>query len=263
MPGKSTVPVAFFGHGSPMNAVEDNEFTRSWKNYAKTLPPVKGVLCISAHWYTRGTGVTAMTTPRTIHDFAGFPEQLYRVHYSAPGDPNLAEQVASLLANRTVVRDQNWGIDHGAWSVLIHMFPDADIPVVQLSIDASLDPQEHFEIGKTLTPLREAGIFILGSGNVVHNLRATFGSKEGLSGPPLKWNVDFNNTVVDLLTTSDEAKLINYHSLGSNAQLSIPTPDHYLPLLYVLGAKEEVDSVSFPTFGYSGAGISMLSASFG
>ncbi len=263
MANGQVVPVAFFGHGSPMNAIEENEFTKSWKAYAESLPKITGILCISAHWYTQRTRVTAMTVPRTIHDFGGFPDELYRVSYDAPGDPNLAHRVASLLADKNVVQDQNWGLDHGTWSLLKQMFPNADLPVVQLSIDASLEPRTHFEIGKALTPLRESGVFILGSGNIVHNLRATFGSPGGLNSQPLTWNINFSNTVKDLLEANNITNLINYSSLGSDSQLSIPTPEHYLPLLYVLAAKDNSDSLSLPTQGYSGAGISMLSVAYG
>jgi 4,5-DOPA dioxygenase extradiol len=246
-----------------MNAIEENDFTKSWQKYSESLGrEVRQILCISAHWYTRGTGVTAMSAPRTIYDFGGFPDRLYEVSYPAKGDPELAKAVADLLPQRPVVMDQSWGLDHGTWSLLMQMFPEANVPVVQLSIDATLTPKQHFEIGKALAPLREQGVFILGSGNVVHNLAATFQSEHGLGGPPESWNVTFDAMVRDLLAQERFSSLINFDRLGKEAELSIPTPDHYLPLLYVLGAKDQEDDLSFPTTGFGGAGISMLSVSY-
>lgn len=246
-----------------MNAIEDNRFSLAWNNYAKTLPEISTILCVSAHWYTNGIGVTAMSRPRTIHDFSGFPQELFEVDYDAPGDANLAETIRDMLNPMEVVLDQSWGLDHGTWSILHQMFPKANIPVIQLSINAYLKPEQHYEIGKALAELREQGVFILGSGNVVHNIRATLSAPGGLDAEPLDWNVRFHDQVIELVGSEADTQLCNYSELGKDAALSIPTPDHYLPLLYVLGARDGDDSLDFPVTEFSGAGISMLSVAYG
>lgn len=259
------MPVVFIGHGSPMNSVEDNGFTRQWAKMGESYGDVRAVVCISAHWYTQGTGVTAMSTPRTIHDFGGFPNKLYRIKYPAPGDPSLAKEVQDLLSPTEVVADLAWGLDHGTWSVLIHMFPKADVPVVQLSIDATAKADVLLDMGKRLAELRERGILIVGSGNIVHNLAVSipnlFSGNEDVG--PYPWCSRFDQTVRDLVGSRDFPRLVNYTSLGDDAQMAAPTPDHYLPLLYVLGASQESDQVSFPVDGFVAGGISMTAVQMG
>ncbi len=257
------MPTAFIGHGSPMNAIEPNPWSPTWRSFAQRLPNVRAVLCISAHWYVTGTGVTAMTRPRTIHDFGGFPQELFEFDYSAPGDPELAHTIASALAPLEVSLDHEWGLDHGTWSVLCHMFPTATVPVVQLSIDATQSATFHFNLAQRLRELRANGIFILGSGNLVHNLRATFRAPGGFSAAPLDWNVRFDGLVRELIDDRNDLRLTRYDELGPDASLAIPTPDHYLPLLYVLGARYPEEEVRFITSGYQGAGLSMTSVTFG
>lgn len=231
-PGISTMPVLFVGHGSPMNAIEDNDFSRRWKEMGSIIPHPSAILCISAHWYTRGTHVTAMEHPKTIHDFSGFPQALYDVQYPAPGNPDLAKQTADLLHNARVGLDHEWGLDHGCWSIVKHMYPDANIPVVQLSIDYTKPPRWHYELGRELSSLRNKEILIIGSGNMVHNLRMIDWS---LSGSGYDWAQAMNETFKTLITSHEHERLIHYPELGKEALLSIPAPDHYLPLLYILG----------------------------
>lgn len=219
------------------------------------------VLSISAHWYVQETAVTAMASPRTIHDFGGFPRELFEVEYPAPGDPALAARAQELLAPLPVRADQSWGLDHGTWSVLRHVFPDADVPVVQLSIDARQPPEFHYEVGKRLAPLRHDDILVLGSGNVVHNLRAY--AWDGSSAEPFDWAGRFEATVRDLILQGEHRSLMDYPALGPDAARSIPTPDHYLPLLYVMGASEKGETASFPTEGIEGGSLSMLSVQLG
>ncbi len=251
-------PTIFFGHGNPMNAVERNVYTEKWAEIGSSMTPrPKGIVCISAHWYFAGTpSLTVSTSPKTIHDFGGFPPELFAVQYPAPGDPDLARRVQQLLSPLPVEFDDGrWGLDHGTWSVLTHVYPQADVPVVQLSIDASKPPQFHFDIGRRLAPLREEGILIMGSGNLVHNLRAyTWES----SAKPYDWATEFENRARDLLLAGTYGPLIEYGGLGRSAALSIPTPDHYLPLLYVLGAGLPSEHPSFPVTGVEGGSISML-----
>lgn len=237
------MPVLFVGHGSPMNAIEDNEFTRGWRKLGQTLPKPRAILCISAHWETKGTFVTAMEKPRTIHDFGGFPQALFDVRYPAPGSPEVAKEVASLVKKTEVHHDSHeWGLDHGCWSIIRPMFPGADIPVIQMSLDHTKPPQWHYELAKELGELRKKGVLIVGSGNIVHNLgRIDWSNPNGI----YDWAQEFNNKVKSSITINDHKSLINYSSLGKAAALSIPTPDHYLPLLYVLGLKEQKDEVSF------------------
>lgn len=243
------MPVLFVGHGSPMNAIEDNESSRGWKLAARSLPKPKAILCISAHWETWGTLVTAMARPRTIHDFGGFPRELYEAQYPAPGSPKLAKQVCELVKRSDVALDQDWGLDHGCWSVLKQMFPAADIPVVQLSLDTAKTAQAQYELAKELAPLRKQGILILGSGNIVHNLRRVVLRNNSLSdfNTPfgLDWALEASALFKKLIDEDRHAELANYQSLGSAVQLAVPTPEHYLPLLYALALKEAGESITY------------------
>ena len=250
------MPVVFFGHGSPMNTLDRNRYTESWRRLGVSIPRPRAILCVSAHWYTEGTAVTAMSNPRTIHDFYGFPQALFDVQYAAPGEPRLASRVRELLAPTDVSLDQSWGLDHGTWSVLKHAYPDADVPVVQLSIDGTKPPQFHYELGKRLAPLREEGVLIAGSGNVVHNLRLM---KRG-GGAPFDWAVRFDEKVREALATRDHRALVDFDRLGEDARLAVPTPEHYLPLLYIAGLQGEDEPMSFAVDGYDLGSISMLSA---
>ena len=248
-------PAIFFGHGSPMVALEDNRYTQTWARLGASAGKPKAILFVSAHWYTRGTAVTAMDRPKTIHDFHGFPQELFDVEYPAPGDPALAARVRELLAPTEVALDRSWGLDHGTWSVLKHAFPDANIPVVQLSIDATRPAAFHFSLGTRLSPLRDEGVLIAASGNVVHNLRMM--GRDG--GAPCDWAVRFDEYVRDALTTRQYDRLIEYHQAGEDARLAVPTPEHYLPLLYVLGAQRENETAAIAVDGIELGSIGMLS----
>jgi 4,5-DOPA dioxygenase extradiol len=239
---RERMPVLFIGHGSPMNAIEDNAFSRAWAELGKALPRPQAILCVSAHWETSGAQVTAMEKPRTIHDFGGFPRELYAQQYPAPGSPALARLVQETVRSTRVDLDSSWGLDHGAWSVLIRMFPAADIPAVQLSLDRTQPPAYHYALGQALKPLRNRGILILGSGNVVHNLWAARLDDEGGA---YDWAREFDETARRLIVSGDHQALVNYDRLGGSARLSIPTNEHYLPLLYVLGLQEPGEDVSF------------------
>ncbi|MBV9269829.1 MAG: 4,5-DOPA dioxygenase extradiol [Candidatus Eremiobacteraeota bacterium] len=257
------MPVLFFGHGNPMNALDDNKYTRAWRSMAETLPrKPAAILAISAHWYVPFTGVTAMLKPRTIHDFGGFPQELHAYQYPAPGDPHLARRVIELLQPLNVIADDGeWGLDHGAWAVLCHAFPNADVPVVQLSIDEREAPRFHYELAKRLAPLRDENILVIGSGNVVHNLHA-YGW--GRHVPvPYDWATKFEKEVRLFLEARNHRPLIEYEELGEHAVLSAPTPDHYLPLLYVAALQGDADAVQFPVEGVDGGSVSMLSVRIG
>jgi 4,5-DOPA dioxygenase extradiol len=245
-----------------MNALLTNRYTEAWSAMGASMPRPKAILCVSAHWYTRGAALTINTAPRTIHDFGGFPPELYHVAYPAPGDPALARRVQQLLAPIPADLSESWGLDHGTWSVLRHLYPAADVPVVQLSIDATRAAQWHFDVGRRLAPLRDEGVLILGSGNIVHNLYVY--AREA-SAPPLPWAENFERHTRELIQAGDYAPLIDYPKLGRDAMLSIPTPEHYLPLLYVLGATAETcdPSISFPVEGIDGGSVSMLAAQLG
>jgi 4,5-DOPA dioxygenase extradiol len=244
-----------------MNALENNAYSRAWAEIGRRLPRPRAVLCISAHWYLPQLAVTAMDTPRTIHDFGGFPRELFAVRYPAPGDPSLARQVRQLLAPLDVALDESWGLDHGAWSVLCHVFPNADTPVVQLSIDDTRAPQFHYEIGQRLRPLRDEGVLIVGSGDIVHNLHAYAWGRHPVE--PYNWAARFEAMVRELISAREHAPLIDYGSLGNDALLCVPTPEHYLPLLYVLGAAHADDVIAFPVEGMDGGSVSMLAVQFG
>ena len=256
-----TMPVIFFGHGNPLNAIADNGYTEAWRRIGEQTPRPKAILAISAHWYLPGTGVTVNAKPRTIHDFGGFPPALYQVEYPAPGEPELARRVQRLLAPLDVKLDESWGLDHGTWSVLKHAYPDADIPVVQLGIDETKPAAFHFDVGTKLAPLRDEGVLIVGSGNLVHNLHAYAWGRH--SPEPYDWAVRFERTARDLMLAGDFGPLVDYESLGRDASLSIPTPDHYLPLLYVLGCHRKGERILFPVEGVDGGSISMLSVQIG
>ncbi len=256
------MPAVFFGHGNPMNALLRNPYTEQWTAIGTGLPRPKAILCVSAHWYIEDAALTLSTAPRTIHDFGGFPRELYQVQYPAPGDPDLAVRVQKLLAPLPVRLDERWGLDHGTWAVLCHVYPHADVPVVQLSIDETQAPSFHYEIGKRLAPLREEGILIIGSGNLVHNLHAYAWGKHTVE--PYQWTVAFEKRVRELLLAAETNPLIDYEKrLGEEAMLAIPTPDHYLPLLYVIGTRTSSEPVAFPVEGVDGGSISMLTVQVG
>lgn len=239
------MPVLFVGHGSPMNGIEDTEFSRRWTQMAKEIPTPKAVLVVSAHWFTRGTKITAMDFPKTIHDFGGFPPELFAVQYPAPGNPSLAKETAGLLHSAKVELDHDWGLDHGTWTIVRHMYPDAKIPVLQLSIDYTKGPQYHYDLAKELHSLRKKGVLIIGSGNMVHNLRLVAWDK--LNGPEyaFDWAKTANDKFKELIQEGNHQTLINYSSLGKEALLAVPTSEHYLPLLYTMGLKTSKDKVSF------------------
>ena len=257
----STYPAIFFGHGNPMNAIQSNAYTESWGRIGEQLARPRAILAISAHWYIRRTAVTAGAAPRTIHDFGGFPAELYQVQYPAPGDAALGARVRELLSPLQVPLDDSWGLDHGTWSVLRHVYPQADVPIVQLSIDATKPAAFHFALGRALAPLRDERILIVGSGNLVHNLRMyAWGAEERA---PYDWAIRFERLAREIIQTGDCQPLVDYERLGSDAALSVPTPDHYLPLLYVLGSRQADEPVSFPVSGIEGGSISMLTVQLG
>ncbi|HTX87682.1 MAG TPA: 4,5-DOPA dioxygenase extradiol [Bacteroidales bacterium] len=239
------MPVLFVGHGSPMNAIEENEFTAGWRAVAKTLPRPRAILCISAHWETRGTFLTAMEQPQTIHDFGGFPKELFEVQYPAPGSPGLAKETRGLLTGTEAELDTRWGLDHGTWSILKHLYPGADVPVIEMSLNYYRSPKEHYALAKELSPLRKEGVLIIGSGNMVHNLRMVAWERMKEPGFGYDWALEANDRMKKFILAGDHPSLANYSSLGSAFRLAIPTPDHFLPLLYVLALQED-DEV--PTF---------------
>jgi 4,5-DOPA dioxygenase extradiol len=255
------MPAIFFGHGNPMNALQRNAWTETWAAIGASLPRPKAVLVISAHWYLPATLVTAMASPKTIHDFGGFPRELFEFEYPAPGAPELARRVQELLAPINVGTDHRWGLDHGAWSVLCHVYPEADVPVAQLSINEMQPASYHYEVAQRLAPLRDEGVLIVGSGNIVHNLHAYAWGRHPVE--PLDWATRFEERARALMLEGNHAPLINYEELGRDALLSAPTPDHYLPLLYVLALRSEADAVSFPVEGFDGGSISMLTVQIG
>ena len=254
-------PAIFFGHGNPMNALLDNAYTKAWAGLGAAIPRPAAILCISAHWFVPETGVTVSTAPRTIHDFGGFPAPLYQVQYPAPGDPALARRVQQMLAPLPVTLDERWGLDHGTWSVLTHVYPKADVPIVQLSIDEREPASFHYEIGKRLAPLRDEGVLIVGSGNLVHNLHAFAWGRHNVE--PFDWALRFEQNARDMLVAGEQAPLVEYDRLGRDALLSIPTPDHYLPLLYVIATRQQDDPISFPVEGVDGGSVSMLAVRVG
>lgn len=253
------MPVLFIGHGSPMNGIEDNMFSQYWHTLGKTLPTPAAVLCISAHWLTRGTHVTAMQNPKTIHDFGGFPESLFQVQYPAPGNPALAAETAELFSSTQVGLDHEWGLDHGCWTVVRHMYPDANIPVLQLSIDYHKPAAYHYQLARELAPLRKKGVLIMGSGNMIHNLRMLDWRKINVPNFGFDWAHEINDTFKKNIIAGEHEALIQYQKLGEAAQYAIPTPDHYYPLLYTLGLQEAKDDVELFNDQYVGGSLSMTS----
>ncbi|WP_226998957.1 4,5-DOPA dioxygenase extradiol [Flavisolibacter tropicus] len=260
---ETLMPVLFVGHGSPMNGIEDNEFSRTWKAMGKQIPTPAAVLVISAHWLSQGTRITAMDFPQTIHDFGGFPKELYEVQYKAPGNPALAKETSLLLTSALVEMDHDWGLDHGAWTVVRHMYPEANIPVLQLSIDYTKGPQYHYDLAKELYSLRKKGVLIIGSGNMVHNLRMVAWDKLNESEYGYDWALQINNKFKELIGNGHHDSLIRYESLGKEALLAIPTPEHYWPLLYTLGLKGGKDAISFFNDKAVGGSLTMTSVKIG
>jgi 4,5-DOPA dioxygenase extradiol len=260
---EQVMPVLFIGHGSPMNGIEDTEFSRRWTQMAKEIPTPKAVLVVSAHWFTKGTLITAMDFPKTIHDFGGFPQELFDVQYKAPGNPLLAKETVDLLHSAHVELDHDWGLDHGTWTVIRHMYPEANIPVLQLSIDYTKGPQYHYDLAKELYALRKKGVLIIGSGNMVHNLRMVAWDRLNDPEYAYDWTIQMNDKFKELIQSGDHNPLINYTSLGREAMLAIPTPEHYLPLMYTLGLKSSKDNVSFFNDKAVGGSLTMTSVKLG
>jgi len=250
------MPAFFFGHGNPMFALERNVYTEGWRRMAREAPAPRAIVCVSAHWYVPYTAVTAQRAPPTLHDFGGFPRELYEIQYPAPGDPLLAARLQSLLGADAVALDQHWGLDHGTWSVLHHAYPEARIPVVQLSIDLEQPAAVHYERGRRLAALREEGILLAGSGNLVHNLHAYAWGRH--VPQPYDWALRFEQRVRALIEAGAHAPLLEYDTLGPDAELCVPTPEHFLPLLYVLGSRQPDERADFPVEGIDGGSISML-----
>jgi len=255
------MPALFVGHGNPMNALARNAFTDAWTRIAASFPRPRAILSVSAHWYVPGTRVTANQRPPTIHDFGGFPRALYAVEYPASGAPELGRKVRDLLAPAPIVLDDGWGLDHGTWSVLVHMFPDASVPAIQLGIDETVRAEEHYQLARRLRPLRDEGVLVLGSGNVVHNLHTyAWGQQIGMA---YDWALRFESRLRALITARDFDAVVAYEAMGEDAALAAPTPDHFLPLLYVLAQHEADEPLSFPVEGFDGGSVSMLSVRVG
>lgn len=253
------MPALFVGHGSPMNAISNNLFTKTWESVGKKLPKPKAILSISAHWETKGTWVTAHTFPPTIHDFGGFPKPLFEVQYPAPGDPSLAEKIRALVTKTEVKLDTSWGLDHGTWSVLVKMFPNADIPVLQLSMDATQKPAYHYELAKQLLPLREEGVLIFGTGNIVHSF-AYADFRGGMDIPnAVPWALKANDEIKQYISNSNHSALVDYGNLSENIQLAVPTREHFLPLIFILALQTKEDKVSFFNDVVTGGSFSMTS----
>ena len=257
------LPVLFVGHGSPMNAIEENEFVAGWRNIGKTIPRPNAILCVSAHWETRGTFVTAMEKPKTIHDFGGFPSELFEVQYPAPGSPELAKEAKGLVKGTEVGLDEKWGLDHGCWSVVKHLYPDADIPVIQLSLDYFKSPQYHYDLSKELSSLRKKGVLIIGSGNMVHNLGMISWERLDEPGYGFDWAIEANEKMKKFILSDDHKSLIDYKQQGRAFNLAIPTPDHYLPLLYSLALKEGNEKIEVFNDKAAGGSLTMTSIKIG
>ena len=256
------MPVLFLGHGSPMNAIKENDFVKGFRESSQDIPTPRAILCVSAHWETRGSYVTAMEHPRTIHDFGGFPKELFEVEYPAPGSPELAREIQTTILSIHIQMDHEWGLDHGAWSVIKHLYPDADIPVIQLSLDRYQGPRYHYELARELAKLRDKGVLIIGSGNMVHNLRMVAWDK--LSGEPYAydWAEEANEKMKSMILSGDHRSLMEYEKQGRAFSLAIPSPEHYLPLLYTLGLKDDQDQISFFNDATVGGSLSMTSVHF-
>lgn len=261
MTGNHRMPTLFVGHGSPMVTLDDNTYTKGWRSLGESLPRPRAILCVSAHWYLPQTLVTGNDRPRTIHDFGGFPKPLFDIQYPAPGDPALALDVAKLLSPTVVALDNEWGLDHGTWTVLRHIYPEADIPVIQLSLNRSQDAAWHFELARRLRPLRDDNVLIVGSGNLVHNLRRYDWS--GSRVEPFEWAQRFESMARERMLAADFEPLVNYKKQGADAMMAVPTPDHYLPLIYVLAQHHDGDQITFPVEGFDGGSMSMLAVQIG
>lgn len=253
------MPVLFLGHGSPMNAIEENEFVAGFRNTGKTIPRPNAILCVSAHWETKGTFVTAMEKPATIHDFGGFPQALFDVQYPAPGSPALANETKSIIRKTTVGLDDQWGLDHGAWSVIKHLYPDADVPVIQMSLDYSQGPQYHYELAQELAVLRSKGVLIIGSGNMVHNLRMVAWDKLNAPEYGYDWALEARSEMKQFILDGDHPSLIRYKSQGKAFELAIPSPEHYLPLLYVLALQAKGEKITLFNDKAIGGSLTMTS----
>jgi 4,5-DOPA dioxygenase extradiol len=253
------MPVLFLGHGSPMNAIEENEFVTGFRSVTKSIPKPSAILCVSAHWYTRGTKVTGMEMPPTIHDFGGFPKALFDVQYPAPGNPKLAQETKTLLDPIMVELDEKWGLDHGAWSVIKHLYPNADVPVIQMSIDFTKDPAYHFELAGRLTKLREKGVLIIGSGNILHNLRLVDFQNIDKVGYGYDWAIEAHEKINTWLLDGNYSPLLDYKNHGQAIQLAIPTPDHYLPLIYTLGLQGKHENLELFNDKLMAGSLSMTS----
>jgi 4,5-DOPA dioxygenase extradiol len=257
------MPVLFVGHGSPMNAIEENEFAAGWRDMGRKLPRPSAILCVSAHWQSKGTMVTAMQKPETIHDFGGFPRELYEVQYPAPGSPELAKATKGTVRERVIELDRSWGLDHGAWSVIRRMYPDADVPVVELSLDYQLSPQQHYDLARELAPLRRKGILIIGSGNMVHNLGLVSWEHLNTPGYAFDWAMEAGEAMKRHIMSGDHIPLINYGSQGRAFRLAVPTPEHFLPLLYTLALKESYETVELFNDRPVAGSLTMTSVKFG
>lgn len=257
--GTDRMPLLFLGHGSPMNAIEENEFVTGFRKIATEIKKPKAILCISAHWETRGTFVTAMQNPPTIHDFGGFPKELFEVQYPAPGSPKLADEAKELVKSTIVKPDYKWGLDHGAWTVLKHMYPEANIPIIQMSLDYTNAPRFHYELAGELTKLRDKGILIVGSGNMVHNLRLVDWDKLNDDDFGFDWAMEANSKMKSLIIDDNHKSLINYSGNGEAFKLAVPTPEHYLPLLYILALKRNDEEISFFNDKAVGGSLTMTS----
>lgn len=255
------MPAIFVGHGNPLNALQQNDYTNAWRTIGKSFRKPKAILVVSAHWYIPGTFVTAMDTPRTIHDFGGFPAELYQIKYNAKGSFELATRVKQLLEPISVGLDYSWGLDHGTWSVLCHIFPDADVPVVQLSIDETKPASFHYELANRLMPLRAEDVLVMGSGNIVHNLHSYAWGRRPVE--PFDWAIRFEEELVTYLLAAEHNPIVNYETLGRDALLAVPTPEHYLPLIYIIALQRKGDEISFPVKGVDGGSISMLAVQVG
>ena len=257
------MPVLFIGHGSPINGIENNEFSQSWMKLGREIPTQQAVLCVSAHWLTHGTFITAMSAPKTIHDFGGFPKELYAVQYPAPGDPQLAKETAAMIKATNAGLNHDWGLDHGTWTVVRHMFPDANIPVLQLSIDYDQPADFHYRLGKELAELRKKGVLIIGSGNMVHNLRMIAWDKLDEPGYGYDWAIEMNELLKKNILSAKHQPLIDYKTLGAEALKAIPTPDHYYPLLYTLGLQSNNDDIEIFNDKAQGGSLTMTSVKIG
>ncbi|HNX84662.1 MAG TPA: 4,5-DOPA dioxygenase extradiol [Bacteroidales bacterium] len=257
------MPVLFVGHGSPMNAIEENEFAAGWREMGSKLPRPAAILCVSAHWQSKGTKVTAMEKPETIHDFGGFPRELYEVQYPAPGSPELARTTATTVHDRVIELDKTWGLDHGAWSVIRRMYPAADIPVVELSLNYHLTPQQHYDLAREIAPLRRKGVLIIGSGNMVHNLGLVAWDHVNTPGYAYDWAIEADAAIKKSILGGDHAPLINYQAQGRAFRLAIPTPEHFIPLLYSLALQEKDEPVELFNDKPVGGSLTMTSVKIG